>query len=48
MRRTITPDQVRFDLWPYRPLTPAQIAALDQAAERYGRFLRLGSRLALP
>ncbi|GID95754.1 hypothetical protein Adi01nite_51660 [Amorphoplanes digitatis] len=48
MRRTVTPDHVRFDLLPYRPLAPAQIDALGQAAERYGRFLRLDARLALP
>jgi hypothetical protein len=48
MRRTITPDHVRFDLRPYQPLAPAQIDALDQAAGRYGQFLRLGARLALP
>jgi hypothetical protein len=48
MRRTITPDQVRFDLRPYRPLTPAQTDALHQAAERYGQFLRLNARLTLP
>ena len=48
MRRTIAPGQVRFDLRPYRPLTDAQIDALDQAAERYGRFLRLDARLTLP
>jgi hypothetical protein len=48
MRRTIAPDHVRFDLWPYRPLTPAQTDALDEAAERYGRFLGLGPRLAYP
>jgi hypothetical protein len=48
MRRTIAPDHVRFDLWPYRPLTPAQIDTLDQAAKRYGRFLRLKTRLTLP
>jgi winged helix DNA-binding protein len=48
MRRTITRDHVRFDLRPYRPLTSAEIDALDQAAERYGQFLQLGARLALP
>jgi len=48
MRRTITRDHVRFDLRPYRPLTPAEIDALDQAAERCGQFLKLGARLALP
>jgi hypothetical protein len=48
VRRTIAPDQVRFDVWPYRPLTAAQIDALEQAAERYGQFLRLSARLTLP
>ncbi len=48
MRRTITPGHVRFDLWPYRALAPAQIDALDRAAERYGQFLRLSARLTLP
>jgi hypothetical protein len=48
MRRTITRDHVRFDVRPYRPLTPAEIDVLDQAAERYGQFLQLGARLALP
>jgi len=48
MRRTITRDHVRFDLRPYRPLAPAQINALDQAAERYGRFLQVRARLTLP
>jgi hypothetical protein len=48
MRRTITGEYVRFDLRPYRPLTPTQIDALDQAAERYGQFLQLRARLTLP
>jgi hypothetical protein len=47
MRRTIGPDHVRFHLWPYRPLTAAHIEDLDQAAQRYGRFLRLSARLTL-
>ena len=47
MRRTINADHVRFDLWPYRPLTPAQIDVLDQAAGRYGEFLRLSARLSV-
>jgi hypothetical protein len=45
MRRTIATDHVRFDLQPYRPLTPAQLDALGEAAGRYGRYLRLDARL---
>jgi hypothetical protein len=48
MRRTITNDHVQFDLRPYRALTPPEIEALDQAARRYGEYLRLKSRLTLP
>jgi Winged helix DNA-binding domain len=48
MRRTIARDHVHFDLRPYRALTPAQIDALDQAASRYGQYLRLNARLTLP
>jgi hypothetical protein len=48
MRRTITDDHVQFDLRPYRALTPAEIDALGQAANRYGAYLRLEARLALP
>ena len=48
MRRTIANDHVRFDLRPYRALTPAQIEALDQAATRYGQYLRLDARLTQP
>jgi hypothetical protein len=48
MRRTVATDHVRFDLRPYRPLTPAQIDALDRAARRYGQYLRLEARLTLP
>ena len=47
MRRTIASDEVRFDLWPYLPLTSAQIDAVERAAERYGQFLRLSPRLTL-
>ena len=46
MRRTISRDHVRFDLRSYRPLTPAQTEALDQAARRYGTYLRLEPRLS--
>jgi hypothetical protein len=48
MRRTIANDHVQFDLWPYRAMTPAEIEALDQGAIRYGKYLRLKARLALP
>jgi len=48
MRRTVANDHVQFDLRPYRALTPPEIEALDQAARRYGEYLRLKARLALP
>jgi hypothetical protein len=48
MRRTVGNDHVRFDLQPFRALTPPQVAALEQAAARYGSYLRLDARLALP
>jgi hypothetical protein len=48
MRRTIANDQVRFDLRPYRALTPPETEALNQAAGRYGEYLRLEGRLTLP
>ena len=48
MRRTIARDHVQFDLRPYRALTPPEIEALDQAASRYGEYLRLNARLTLP
>jgi hypothetical protein len=48
MRRSIAPGQVQFDLRPYRALAPPQIEALDQAARRYGAYLRLKARITLP
>jgi len=48
MRRTVTHDHIRFDLRPYRALTPAEIEALDQAARRYGEYLRLKAQITLP
>jgi len=48
MRRTVTPGHVQFDLSPYRALTPAETQALEQAARRYGEYLRLEARLTLP
>jgi hypothetical protein len=47
MRRTIGKDQVRFELRPYRAMTADQIEALDRAAIRYGKYLRLKANLAL-
>ena len=48
MRRTIANDQVQFDLRPYRALARHEVEALDQAARRYGDYLRLEARLTLP
>jgi Winged helix DNA-binding domain len=48
MRRTTANDHVRFDLRPYRALTSPETEALDQAARRYGKYLRLKGRLTLP
>jgi Winged helix DNA-binding domain len=48
MRRTIAREHVQFDLRPYRALTPPELEALDQAASRYGEYLRLEARLTLP
>src|SRR5215470_5035284 len=45
MRRTFAHGHVQFDLRPYRPLTPQQIEAVDQAATRYGKYLQLNARL---
>jgi len=48
MRRTVGNDHVQFELRPYRALAPADIESLDQAARRYGEYLRLRARLSLP
>jgi hypothetical protein len=48
MRRTVAHDHVQFDLWPYYPLRPPEIEALDWAARRYGEYLRLKARITLP
>ncbi len=39
MRRTVSPDSVRFELEPYRALTSAEERALRAAAQRYAAFL---------
>jgi hypothetical protein len=48
MRRTVAHDHMQFHLRPYRALTPPEIEALDQAARRYGEYLRLKARITLP
>jgi hypothetical protein len=48
MRRTVANDHVEFDLRPYRALLRSEVEALEQAARRYGDYLRLDARLALP
>ena len=48
MRRTIAHDHVQFHLRPYQALTPLDIEALDQAASRYGEYLRLAAWITLP
>ena len=47
VRRTVADDHVRFDVRPYRALTPPQADALARAAARYGAFLGLEARLTL-
>ncbi|WP_162599729.1 winged helix DNA-binding domain-containing protein [Nocardioides solisilvae] len=41
MRRTLTARTARFDLTPFRPLTPPERRAVDAAAERYAGHLGL-------
>jgi hypothetical protein len=48
MRRTVAHDHIQFNLRPYRALTPAEIEALEQAARRYGEYLRLKPQIILP
>jgi hypothetical protein len=45
VRRTVGPKHVDFALRPYRALTPAELGALDEAAQRYGEFLGRKARL---
>jgi hypothetical protein len=47
VRRTIGNDHVEFALRPYRALTRPEIEALEQAAQRYGDYLRLEVRVTL-
>lgn len=39
MKRTLTASDVLFDLTPHRPLSAAERQTLDEAADRYGKFL---------
>lgn len=48
VKRTLGRGRVRFDLRPYRALTPAQTEALRQAAGRYGEYLQLKAEISLP
>ncbi|MDR2988607.1 MAG: winged helix DNA-binding domain-containing protein [Nocardiopsaceae bacterium] len=48
MKRTITQDHVRFDLRPYREMRAPEVKAIEDAARRYGQFLRRDARLSLP
>jgi Winged helix DNA-binding domain len=48
MRRSVSHDHVEFDLRPYRALAHREVEALEQAARRYGDYLRREARLALP
>jgi hypothetical protein len=47
MRRTVTNDHVRFDVRPYRPLTPPQVEAIEDAARQYGDYLGRKPQLVL-
>ncbi len=47
MKRTLGKDRVDFALTPLRGLAADEVAALDEAAERYGAFLGLPARLIL-
>ena len=46
MRRTVTTDHVRFDLLAHRTLARREIEVLDQAARRYGEYLRMSGAIA--
>ncbi len=46
-RRTLTKDRADVSVAPYRDLSTAERRALTQAAERYGRFMKLRAVLSL-
>jgi hypothetical protein len=39
MKRTVAADAVVFELRPYRPLSTAEVSALEEASSRYGAYL---------
>lgn len=45
--RTLKPNAVLVEVAPYRKLTPAQIRAIDAAADCYGEFLGLPASLSI-
>jgi Winged helix DNA-binding domain len=47
MKRTTSRDSARFEITPYRPLTPADRRAVDEAAARYASFLGLQPHVEL-
>lgn len=47
MRRTVTADDVTFELAPFRPLADDEVAALVEAADRYGAFLGRAAELTV-
>ena len=47
MTRRLTATEIVFTLAPYRPLAAADRAALDEAADRYGRFLGRAGRIVV-
>jgi hypothetical protein len=46
MKRTLARDRVDFALTPLRDLAADETEALQDAADRYGRFLGLEARLS--
>ncbi len=48
MKRSLDTSRVRFDLTPHRPLTAAERRALEDAADRYGTFLRRPAEIVGP
>ncbi|SIO27447.1 winged helix DNA-binding domain-containing protein [Agromyces cerinus] len=47
MKRTVTTKAVTFAVHPHRALTTREVAAVDDAAARYGTFLGLEARVRL-
>jgi hypothetical protein len=48
MRRTVGTSRVSFEIVPYRGLEADEVAALHEAADRYGAFLGLEAVIELP